>query len=648
MTPMYEQDMLKEIARLYFIEGEHQSVIAGRYGVSRSQISKLLKRCRAEGLVHITIHNADTMTKDLASQLKMRFSLRDVIIVPTGSPDVGYADTGKRVGDQAAAYLKSQLRNGMSLGIEWGTSLYHMIEQFRTDRTYDVDVYQMHGIIESSTLDVEGSALAKRLGNLLGGRAHLMQAPMLVESRELKELLVSERKIADKLEQAKHVDIACIGIGTNETGVNVLTRAGYLSEEESRDILRMGGTAMVSGWFIDRKGCVVQSSANERIIGVHPESFKSMDLVIGVAYGREKHQAICSALRGGYIHVLITDEETARGVLAEAETTREAEEIPLDTLLMIYERMIRVRKLDERLEQLFTKKALYGTTHLSIGQEASSVVPGCALEAQDQVFGTHRGHGHAVGRGMSSAVFMAELYGKKTGCAGGRGGSMHLVDVSKGIMGMNGVVAGALPIAVGAALSAKMKQENRVIAAFLGDGATNEGAFHEAMNLASVWKLPIMFLCENNLYGLSVHVKRSTGIDDLAARASAYGMPGCTIDGNDVIEIYHSIRRAREQVLTHGPVFIVMETYRISGHSKSDINAYRTQEEIDLWISRCPIKQFRKLLLRERLCSDAVLEQIDQQVAHEVRDAEHAAKRAEVPDTATLMEDVYACTNPEE
>lgn len=639
---MKELSMLRQIAYMYYIEGRSQSYIAEVFGVSRSQISKMLKRGRDAGIVSIEISDTDESCLNLALELKNRFSLRDVIVVPSGSMDAGKADTGKKVGAKAAEYLKKQLKDGMSIGVEWGTSLYHMIEEISYERSYDITAVQMHGIIESNSMDIEGSALAKQLGRKLGGKVKLLQAPMVVETKQLKEMLISERKIAETLKAAREVDIACIGIGTNELGTNVLTKSGYISDEESRRIQHAGGTAMVSGWFLDANGHVIDSSANERIIGVHPELFKGIPLVMGVAYGKHKRNGILSALRGGFINVLVTDEQAAAGVLNEDDIASQIHEIPEEKLLCMYTRMYRTRVIDERLKELFEAKKMHGTTHLSIGQEASSVVPGCALDSNDLVFGTHRGHGHALGRGMTSYALFAEMFGKASGCAGGKGGSMHLVDKDKGIMGMDAVVAGTLPVAAGAALSAQLLKKKQVTAAFLGDGATNEGAFHEALNLASVWRLPIIFICENNLYGLSCHIKRSMNVDNIAVRASSYGIPGWTIDGNDAVEIYRTIRKARSYVLEKGSVLIVQETYRISGHSKSDKNAYRTDEEIAYWRRFDPLERFRNVIMNERMISHEEMQDLERGIDTEVRAAEGEAAEAPEPDVKVLEEDVYA------
>ncbi len=634
--------MMEAAARLYYEEGLQQDEVADALSVSRSQVSKLLKRAKDDGIVRIEITGRPQSSDAAARRLKQAFSLKEVLIVPSGSPDVDNSNIHARAGARAAEFLKSRLRDGMRIGIEWGTSLYHMIEQLQVSRSFAVEVFQMHGVIESPNCDIEGFVLARRLSRILGGSVRLLQAPMVVATRELRDMLVSEKKIADTLTGAAAVDLAFIGIGSNEQGENELAKAGYLTREESLEIRDRGGTATISGWFLRGDGAVMPECANDRMIGVHPDRFKDIPLVAAVAYGPHKVRSILSALKGGFLHVLITDEQTARGVLAEMEKTRQVSEIPRETLLLMYQRMLRTRKYDQRLEQLFARKQMHGTTHLSIGQEASSVVPGCALEPDDMVFGTHRGHGHSFGKGLEGRPFMAELFGRRTGCSGGKGGSMHLIDLKQGIMGMNGVVAGALPVAVGAALSVQMLKQDRVVAVFLGDGATNEGAFHEAMNLASVWNLPIVFLCENNCYGFSVHISRSMRVDALAGRAASYGMPGWSVDGNDAVEVFHIVRRARAHAAAGGPVFVVMNTYRIAGHSKSDENAYRSEAEIQAWRRQCPLERFRQLLVREGICTAEEAGQMEQSMDREVEEAEAFARSQAVPDSSQVMEHVYS------
>ena len=239
--------------------------------------------------------------------------------------------------------------------------------------------------------------------------------------------------------------------------------------------------------------------------------------------------------------------------------------------------MWRIRKFEEAVEDLFGRGMMHGTMHLSIGQEASPTGMCMALTLQDQITSTHRGHGHCIAKGADLTRMIAELLGKEIGYCGGRGGSMHIADVETGNLGANGVVGGGIPIAAGAALASKMMKKGVVSVSFFGDGAMNEGAFHEAANLAAIWKLPMILFCENNKYGMSSSTEKAFAIDNLADRGKGYGIPAVNVDGNDVVDVYEQAKIAVERAKSgEGPTLIIAETYRWKGHSRSDKNLYRT------------------------------------------------------------------------
>ncbi|WP_022710185.1 thiamine pyrophosphate-dependent dehydrogenase E1 component subunit alpha [Pseudochrobactrum sp. AO18b] len=306
-------------------------------------------------------------------------------------------------------------------------------------------------------------------------------------------------------------------------------------------------------------------------------------------------------------------------------------------------KMYLIRRFEEGAEESYTRGLIHGTMHLSIGQEASAMGICLPLEENDMIGSTHRGHGHCIAKGADIGRMFAEFFGKETGYCKGRGGSMHIADVSKGNLGANGIVGGGIPIAVGAALSAKKQKNGKVVISFFGDGANNEGAFHEALNMASVWKLPVVFVCENNGYGMSTSTKRSTAVENIADRAVAYNMPGVIVDGNnlsDVAEAAHeAIERARRG---EGPTLIENKTYRLRGHSKSDRNRYRTKEEIEDWATnRDPIARFETDLKTYGLIDDAEIETIRTNVEKEIADAIEFAKNSPSPDLSNLTRDVY-------
>lgn len=312
-------------------------------------------------------------------------------------------------------------------------------------------------------------------------------------------------------------------------------------------------------------------------------------------------------------------------------------------LIDLYEQMWLIRHFEEKVDEFFKKGLIYGTTHLCIGQEATAVGTCAPLRIGDKITSTHRGHGHSIAHGASIRKMMAELFGRTTGYCKGKGGSMHIADVDAGNLGANGIVGGSIPLAVGAALTADMKNLSYVTVCFFGDGATNEGSFHEALNMASIWQLPVVFVCENNQYGMSSAVEEMTNVKKLSIRASSYGIPGVTIDGNDLIEVINTaevaIDRARKG---KGPTFIEMDTYRWMGHSKSDRGKYRTNEEVETWKAKDPIKRFEKELLKVDVLTEERIEQIKQNVEKVVADAIEFSKKSPKPTADDVLKDVYA------
>ncbi|MCC7039570.1 MAG: thiamine pyrophosphate-dependent dehydrogenase E1 component subunit alpha [Burkholderiales bacterium] len=306
-------------------------------------------------------------------------------------------------------------------------------------------------------------------------------------------------------------------------------------------------------------------------------------------------------------------------------------------------RMHLIRKFEETAEASYMRGLIHGTMHLSIGQEASAVGTALALAPDDYILSTHRGHGHCIAKGGDVARMLAEFFGKETGYCRGRGGSMHIADVEGGNLGANGIVAGGLPIAVGVGLSIRMQRLPRVCMVYFGDGATNEGAFHEALNMASIWSLPIVFVCENNHYGMSMDIAKAMAVENVADRAAAYAMPGVIVDGNDLPAVAAAAQRAVERARAgDGPTLLECKTYRIRGHSKSDRNLYRTKEEIEAWRSRDPIARFAGELLDAGRLDAAALARIEREAQAAIDAALEFAKSSPPPDPAHLTHDVYA------
>jgi pyruvate dehydrogenase E1 component alpha subunit len=302
-----------------------------------------------------------------------------------------------------------------------------------------------------------------------------------------------------------------------------------------------------------------------------------------------------------------------------------------------------IRKFEEAAEASYTRGLIHGTMHLSIGQEASAVGSVMALAENDFILSTHRGHGHCIAKGAEPRLMLAEFFGKESGYCKGRGGSMHIADIEGGNLGANGIVAGGLPIAVGVGMSIKARRSGQVCMVFFGDGASNEGAFHEALNMASIWKLPVIFVCENNKYGMSMDISKAMAVAHVADRAPAYAMPGITLDGNDLpLVALHAAQAVDRAKAGEGPSLIECQTYRIRGHSKSDRNLYRTKEEIEVWRERCPIRRLEgELVSLDRFSPDALL-RIEEEAQAEIDAGIDFARACPDPDVNELTRDVYA------
>ncbi|MBQ8506495.1 MAG: thiamine pyrophosphate-dependent dehydrogenase E1 component subunit alpha [Clostridia bacterium] len=309
----------------------------------------------------------------------------------------------------------------------------------------------------------------------------------------------------------------------------------------------------------------------------------------------------------------------------------------------IYSTMARIRAFEFKALKLFEENKLRGSVHLYIGEEAVAATVCSHLTNDDYIASTHRGHGHCIAKGARLDMAMAELMGKATGYCKGRSGSMHIADFTQGNLGANAIVGGGIPIAVGAALSAKMQKQDRVAVSFFGDGASNEGTFHESLNMASVWKLPIIFVCENNGYGISVPTWQSTSVENISDRAKGYNMPGETVDGNDVEAIDAAIERAIARAKAgEGPSLIECKTSRWLGHWTGDPQTYRTREEVAEWReNRDPMKRWREKLIAEGLYTAEELDAMLKAADDETEAATEFALNSPNPDPAHVLDDVF-------
>lgn len=305
--------------------------------------------------------------------------------------------------------------------------------------------------------------------------------------------------------------------------------------------------------------------------------------------------------------------------------------------------MYTIRAFEEKAEELYAMGKIHGTMHLSIGMEASAVGAVAALRPDDLILSTHRGHGHCIAKGADLNRMMAEFMGKETGYCRGRGGSMHIADVDGGNLGANGVVGGGIPIAVGVGLSLQLRKREQVILCFFGDGAANLGPFHEALNMAAIWKLPVVYVCENNQYAMSFSVKKAFAIERISDRAAAYGMSGVTVDGNNLVAVHGAVSEAVEQArMGGGPSLIENATYRWRGHSKSDANRYRTREEIEQWKRKDPIKRFCADLIEAGDLTEEQTMGIEQAAYAAIEAAVVFAEASPEPSLASIEEGVYA------
>ena len=317
----------------------------------------------------------------------------------------------------------------------------------------------------------------------------------------------------------------------------------------------------------------------------------------------------------------------------------------LDTAAMLgmYRTMLRIRLFEERVDVLMMQGMIHGTTHLYVGMEAVAAGICSALEPGDYIASNHRGHGHCIAQGADLDRMMAELLGRETGYCRGKGGSMHIADLERGNLGATGIVGSGIPIATGAALAIQMRKEAKLVACFFGDGAANNGAFHESLNLAAIWKLPVLYVCENNQYAMSGPAKAMFAIPSIAGRAAAYGIPGLSVDGNDVLAVHAAAVEAGHRARRgEGPSLLTCETYRWKGHSRSDANRYRSKEEIAAWQARCPLRRLRLRLEQMGALDPEAAAAMEAAVQGDVEAAVRFAQDSPIPTLEGAEADLYA------
>jgi TPP-dependent pyruvate/acetoin dehydrogenase alpha subunit len=324
----------------------------------------------------------------------------------------------------------------------------------------------------------------------------------------------------------------------------------------------------------------------------------------------------------------------------------DASAVPKEKLLSMYRTMVKIRRFEETIRDLFFQGQIPGFVHVSIGEEAVPAGVCAALTDADYITTTHRGHGHMLAKGGEPKLMMAELFGRATGYCKGKGGSMHIVSYKLGILGANGIVGGGIPIATGAALASSFRNNDAVAVAFFGDGASNEGTFHESLNLAGLWKLPAIYVCQNNCYAEFTPTSESTSVKDIAVRAAGYNMPGVIVDGNDVLAVYETMLQAVARAKKgEGPTLIEAKTYRWEGHvvgEQAFVGEYRDPNEVEAAKQRCPIALFGPRMVATGFVTEAELERIQNEVQKDLDEAVAFAQSSPLPDVATATQDVFA------
>jgi pyruvate dehydrogenase E1 component alpha subunit len=312
-------------------------------------------------------------------------------------------------------------------------------------------------------------------------------------------------------------------------------------------------------------------------------------------------------------------------------------------LIEMYTCMLQIRYFEEKVFELYGQNLVPGTIHLYAGEEAVAVGVCSNLRRNDYIISTHRGHGHCIAKGADLGKTMAEILGKKTGYCKGKGGSMHIADFNIGMLGATAVVGAGIPIASGAGLSIKLRGTDQVAACFFGDGASNQGTFHEGINMAAIWKLPVIFVCENNLYAMGTRQSIVMAIENVADRAAAYGIPGLSVDGNDVLAIYEAaseaVKRARKG---EGPTLLECKTYRQKGHSRFDPAAYRPKAEVEEWLKKDPVIRFKNKLVKNGTLTEQEAEKLSREAKEVVEAAVKFATESPFPQPEEALEDVYA------
>jgi TPP-dependent pyruvate/acetoin dehydrogenase alpha subunit len=415
------------------------------------------------------------------------------------------------------------------------------------------------------------------------------------------------------------------------------------TELKMPDLSTTGSPLKIAKWLIDTGWPIERGQA---VLEVETDK-ATMEVEATVdGWLLERRAEVGAELMAGEVLAVIETEEqaTESGFVAQEEGGKErSEAYSREFLLMLYERIVLVRRFEERVKALFLEGTMPGTIHQCQGQEATAVGVCAALEEQDFITSTFRGHGHALAKGLTPREILDELFGAVTGCCQGKGGSMHIGNLSKGMIPGIAIVAGGIPVAAGMGLAFKMRKTRQVVACFFGDGAVSEGAFHEGLNMAAIWNLPVIFVCENNLYGASTRIDRVMKDTRISNRATSYGFRGEKVDGNDVLAVYEAAKQAVAECRKGaGPVMLELLTYRRTGHSRRDPCNYQPRQERDAWSQRDPIALFGESLIQRSDIKKSDLAELHARIDREIELAVKQAQSAPKPSLDDLMADVYA------
>ena len=410
------------------------------------------------------------------------------------------------------------------------------------------------------------------------------------------------------------------------------------------DLSTTGSPIKIIRWLVDVGDFVERGQAV-----VEVETDKATMEVEALGSGTLHKQLVpvgSEASAGDVLAVIVEGASLARPTVVDAAQKEGAIDYHRDFLLSLYERMVLIRQFEDRVKALFLEGIMPGTIHQCQGQEATAVGVCAALRPEDFITSTFRGHGHALAKGLTVQEMLDELFGAVTGCCRGKGGSMHIGNLEKGMMPAIAIVAGGIPLAAGMGLAFKLRKTKEIVACFFGDGAVAEGAFHEALNMAALWDLPVLFVCENNLYGASTRIDQVMKNTRVSDRAASYGFRGETVDGNDVLAVYEAARRAADECRSgKGPVLLELRTYRLTGHSRRDPGYYQPKEERAVWSANDPIARFAQALLIGGDADLDDLERIHKKLDDEIEDAVEKAKSAPQPTIDDLLTDVYVSPN---